>query len=69
MCGERRGLYGVLWRNLRERVHLKDPGIDVRIILKRTLSNWGGVMNWIDLAQDWNGWRALVNAVTNLRFS
>jgi hypothetical protein len=60
---------GFWWRNLRERVHLIYPGIDERIILKRTLSNWGGVMNWIYMAQDWNGWRALVNAVTNLRFS
>jgi hypothetical protein len=26
-----------------------------------------GVMDWIDLAQDRNQWRALVNMVTNLR--
>jgi hypothetical protein len=26
-----------------------------------------GVMNWIDLAQDRDGWRSLVNAVMNLR--
>jgi hypothetical protein len=28
---------------------------------------WGG-MNWIDLAQDRNQWRGLVNAVMNLQF-
>jgi hypothetical protein len=25
-----------------------------------------GDMDWIDLAQDWDRWRALVNAVMNL---
>jgi hypothetical protein len=32
--GVRRGAYRVLWCNLREGDHLKDPGIDGRIILK-----------------------------------
>jgi hypothetical protein len=27
---------------------------------------WGDV-DWIDLAQDWNRWRALVTSVLNLR--
>jgi hypothetical protein len=29
---------------------------------------WGG-MDWIDMAQDWNRWRAVVSAVMNLRVS
>jgi hypothetical protein len=29
---------------------------------------WGGRMEWIHLVQDRERWRALVNAVMNLRF-
>ena len=41
------------WGNMRERDHLREPGIDERVILK--LSSRSGVrcMDWIDLAQDW----------------
>jgi hypothetical protein len=27
---------------------------------------WGG-MDWIDLAEDWDQWRAVLNTVLNLR--
>jgi hypothetical protein len=47
--------------------HLEDPGVDKRIILKWILENWNGVMVWIDLAQERDRWRGLVNAVMNLR--
>jgi hypothetical protein len=32
--GEKRGAYGIWWRNLRETDHLEDPCIDGRIILR-----------------------------------
>ena len=34
-----RGYAGVWWDNLRESVHLEDPGVDERIILKWTFKN------------------------------
>jgi len=45
---------------------LEDPGVDGRIILKWTFRNWGEGIDLIDLAQDWDRWRAPVNAVMNL---
>ena len=58
----------IWWGNLREGDHLQDAGVDGRIILKWIFDKWGGGINWIDLAQDGDRWRALVNAVMNLRF-
>jgi len=59
---------GFWWRNLKERDHLGDPGIDERIILTWIFRKWdvGGV-DWIEMVRDRDRWRALVNAVMNLR--
>jgi len=50
-----------------ERGHLDDLVINVRMILKWILNKWVGDMSWIDLAQERDLWRALVNTVINLR--
>jgi hypothetical protein len=46
---------------------LGDPEVEGRIVLKWIFKTWDGSMDWIELAQDRNRWRALVNAVMNLR--
>ena len=57
------------WRgDLREGDHLEDPGINGRLILRCILRKWVGVMDWIDLVQGRDRWRALVTAVMNSRF-
>jgi hypothetical protein len=43
---------------------LKDPGVDGRIILKYLFEKWYGGQR---LDQDRDKWRAVVNAVMNLR--
>jgi hypothetical protein len=57
---------GFCWGDPSEGDHLGDPGVDGRIILRWIFRKWDGRTNWIDLAQDRDRWRALVNAVMNL---
>jgi hypothetical protein len=59
---------GFWWRNLRERDHWGDPGLDGRIILSWIFSKWDvGGKDWIELAQNREMWWALVNAAMKLR--
>jgi hypothetical protein len=48
---------------------LENPGLDGKIILRWILRKCFGGMDWIELAQDRDRWRALVNTVLNLRVS
>jgi hypothetical protein len=57
--------YGFWWGNLREGHYLEDKGVDGRTILKWIFRFWDGEINWINLAQDRDRWRALVEAATN----
>jgi len=52
-----------------ERDHLENLGVNGRIIFKRIFKNWNGDMNWIDLAQGRDRWRALVQAERNLNIT
>jgi len=47
---------------------LEDPDIDRRIILRWIFRTWDvGDMDWIELTEERDRWRAVVNAVMNLR--
>jgi len=51
-----------------ERDHFEDPGIDGFKILRWMFKKVAcASLDWIELAQDRDRWRALVNAVMNLR--
>jgi hypothetical protein len=47
-CSTYVGEERVLLRNLRDRYHLEDPGVDVRIILRWTFRKWDSG-KWIGL--------------------
>jgi hypothetical protein len=53
------------WESRKERDHSEDQGVDgIRMDLGKT--GWGSV-DWIQLAQDRDRWRAVVSAAINLR--
>jgi len=66
--GERRVMYRVLVGKPEGKRPLGRPRRRWKNNIKMDLQEVGcGVMDWIELAQDGDRWRALVNAVKNLR--
>jgi len=66
--GEKRGVYRVLVGKPEGKRPLGRPRSRWEDNIKKGLQKMGfGVMDWIELAQDRDRWRALVNAVMNLR--
>ena len=65
---ERTRLYarGFGWGNLKEKDHLKNTSVEVRIKMDLKEIGWRGV-DWIYLTQDSDKWSALVNMVPKLR--
>jgi hypothetical protein len=66
--GERRGLYRVLVGKPEGKRPLGKPRRRWKYNIKMGIQGVGcGGMDWIDLTQDRDRWRAFVNAVMNLR--
>jgi len=70
LMGERRGVYRVLVRNLGAYRPLGRPRRRWEDNIKMDLQEVGcGWMDWIELTQERDRWRAFVTAVMNLRVS
>jgi hypothetical protein len=66
--GERRGVYRVSVGKPEEKIPLAITRCRWEDNIKMDLQDVGcGVANWIELAQDMDGWQTVVNAVMKLR--
>jgi hypothetical protein len=67
--GERRGIQSALMGKSEGKRPLgkPKPSWEDNMKMDHQELEWGGVMDWIDLAQDRDRWRAALYAVMNLR--
>jgi hypothetical protein len=65
--GEKRGVYRILVGRPEGKRPLRRPRRRWEDNIKMDLQEVGWGMGWIELAQDRDRWRAVVNAVMNLR--
>jgi hypothetical protein len=65
--GEERRLYKVLVGSMKKRDHSEDRGEDGRMGSEWILGRLAAGVQWIQLAQDRDRWRAVVNTVMSLR--
>jgi hypothetical protein len=54
---------------MRESDHLEDPGVDGSKILRLIFRKLDAHMDWIELVENRDRWRAIVNVVMNVRVS
>ena len=65
--GEGRGVHMVLMGKPEGKIPLERPRRRCEDNIKMDLREVGGVGDWMELAQDRDRWRVLVNTVMNLR--
>jgi len=58
---------GVWWGDLIDRGHWENLGVDERKLLKFNVQEVGWGMDWMEMAQDRDRWRALVTTLMSLR--
>jgi len=58
---------GVWWGDLIDRDHWEDLDVDGRKLLKCNIQEVGWDMDWMEMAQDRDRWRALLKALMSLR--
>jgi hypothetical protein len=58
---------GVWWGDLIDRGHWENLGVDERKLLKFNVQEVGWGMDWMEMAQDRDRWRALVTILMSLR--